>query len=310
MAAVCSEYVAVMGDRLISLQNPRDGKHVRDYDTVSNKFLIVRYSDATVVIGYSGRAYLEGIPTDQWLAQQIAEADIDPATISHPVTPRDRPFSASLFRLRSSLRVSPGGNEVTLIVAGFRRRRGRTMPVLLRFDASGTRRGNFLGMRPFRPNEVRVQHIGISPNTDNIRNTMEPFAREDGFDIGVDQQADIFQSIIKDTAAQNPSVGADLMEITMSVTRRPPVVCRFLPADPDRSALLHQVPGSGQDISARPDMMTPWMLSLQTVYPPTVFVGAGPATYRLTWVEVAVVAVGGSPQNNMSISPMKRKPPR
>ena len=184
------------------------------------------------------------------------------------------------------------------------------MPVLLRFDASGTRRGNFLGMRPFRPNEVRVQHIGISPNTDNIRNTMEPFAREDGFDIGVDQQADIFQSIIKDTAAQNPSVGADLMEITMSVTRRPPVVCRFLPADPDRSALLHQVPGSGQDISARPDMMTPWMLSLQTVYPPTVFVGAGPATYRLTWVEVAVVAVGGSPQNNMSISPMKRKPPR
>jgi hypothetical protein len=310
LAAVCAEFAAVVGDRLISLQNSRTGTHLGDHDTVSNKLLIVRYVDATVVIGYSGNAYIEGIPTDHWLAQAIAETAIDANSISHPIPPPDRPLAASLFQLRSRLRTARGADKVAIVVAGFRQRRGRTIPVLLRLDATADGKENFLGMRHCAPGEVRVFGVGVPPAADLLRNAMAPFQRHDRFEIGVDDQAAIFSQVIRDTARENKGVGTDLTEITLSVVRNPPVVVRFLPANPDRSQLIEQVPRLLSEPPARPDMITPWMLSRETAYPPTVFSGGGPATYRISWVEVQVVAAGGAEQSgNLSISPMKRKPP-
>ncbi len=64
LTLVTTRYVMQVADRLVTT----DGKK---FDPVSNKSLIYLARNAIVTIGYSGLAYLDGIPTDEWLAQML-----------------------------------------------------------------------------------------------------------------------------------------------------------------------------------------------------------------------------------------------
>jgi hypothetical protein len=41
------------------------------HDAVSNKVLVYRARNALVAIGYAGVAYVQGVPTDQWIAEKL-----------------------------------------------------------------------------------------------------------------------------------------------------------------------------------------------------------------------------------------------
>lgn len=64
LTLVTTRYVVQVADRLVTT----DGKR---FDPTSNKSLIYLGRNAIVAIAYSGLAYLEGIPTDEWIAQTL-----------------------------------------------------------------------------------------------------------------------------------------------------------------------------------------------------------------------------------------------
>ncbi len=57
-------YILQVSDRLVTRGDSR-------FDPASNKIVIYHAKNALVAIGYSGLAYLEGVPTDQWIAQKL-----------------------------------------------------------------------------------------------------------------------------------------------------------------------------------------------------------------------------------------------
>jgi hypothetical protein len=69
----CPAFVMQISDRLVSVRraDPTTGRigGAEPFDPLSNKALIFRAADAIVSIGYSGTAYLEDRPTDEWIAE-------------------------------------------------------------------------------------------------------------------------------------------------------------------------------------------------------------------------------------------------
>ena len=59
-------------DRLVSMSKRTD-KKLRPFDPQSNKTLVYAARDAVVVISYTGLAYLDNMPTDQWIAQTLID---------------------------------------------------------------------------------------------------------------------------------------------------------------------------------------------------------------------------------------------
>ncbi len=57
-----------VSDRLVSL----NGEPPSKWDTLANKTVVCFVRRGVVSISYTGRAYIEGIPTDQWIAERLS----------------------------------------------------------------------------------------------------------------------------------------------------------------------------------------------------------------------------------------------
>lgn len=75
-------FVLQVTDRLIT----RQGQPV---DPLSNKNIIFRAPDAMVTMGYTGMAVLDGVPTDQWLAQELTGLKLSPEPDAKGVVRKD-----------------------------------------------------------------------------------------------------------------------------------------------------------------------------------------------------------------------------
>lgn len=106
-------YGLMASDRLVTLS--RGGVFAGQHDTATNKTVVFLTYDALVVFGYTGSAYLEGLPTDQWLAQILWGEPIrpDPRSGELPFMRRGRRpgpdgFNANLVQIRRGLAAVPG----------------------------------------------------------------------------------------------------------------------------------------------------------------------------------------------------------
>lgn len=62
-------------DRLVSLQR-RGGGFAREHEDTSNKNVIYVADDGVIALGYTGRAYVHGIPTDKFIAECLYDEGI------------------------------------------------------------------------------------------------------------------------------------------------------------------------------------------------------------------------------------------
>ena len=60
------------GDRLLTTDN--NGR-AEDWDAFSNKSLLVIANGAHVIVSYSGLAFIDSVPTDEWVAGLITRQD-------------------------------------------------------------------------------------------------------------------------------------------------------------------------------------------------------------------------------------------
>jgi hypothetical protein len=67
-------HVLQVSDRLVTTQSRTLG--ARTFDAFANKNLVFFARNALVTIGYTGLAYIDGAPTDHWLAEQLLDLSL------------------------------------------------------------------------------------------------------------------------------------------------------------------------------------------------------------------------------------------
>ena len=139
IATATRQFCVLVSDRVVTVT--RRGRPASVHDSLSNKLVVFIGADAVAVLAYTGAAYLEGLPTDQWMAQTIWGAPIDPGDDGIiPMVGGKRPrctnLNQTLFSLRAKLRTVNGGAQVEIAATGYRYRRKRFAPFLIAFDGS------------------------------------------------------------------------------------------------------------------------------------------------------------------------------
>lgn len=125
-------YVVQVSDRLVTQKESQ-----RPFDPLANKTVVYLARDGIYSIGYSGMAYLEGVPTDVWVAQKLRGERFDQRfamrmgpgghwlDIGQSVDLLRRDLDA-LFSVLPASALSPQD----LAVAGWQRQGKRARPVL------------------------------------------------------------------------------------------------------------------------------------------------------------------------------------
>lgn len=268
-------YGLLVSDRLVTLQR-RGGAFAGPHDTVANKSVVFLTEDGVAAFGYTGNAYLDGLPTDQWIAQVLWGAPIlpDPRSGELPFMRRgQRPaepgFNRSLVRLRRALAETKGGDGVWILGTGWRIRRRRLTPILIDFSAwreGGAEQG--LRMRSPRA-RVFMNNVGAEPSHEHIGQAFDEAGPAPGeVPAHADWLAEVFTATIRRTAAVNPTVGRHVMQVTLV---RPPmkkVICRFEPLTQHHGFLV-----GSEGTERLPAAYSPWIVTDHGFNPSLVMAG-------------------------------------
>jgi hypothetical protein len=129
------DYVIQVTDRLVTVAGAQ-------FDTVANKNVLFCARNGVITLGYTGLAYLGGVPTDQWIAEKLsgrtfARGESLPAFMAFPVAVRD--VGQSLRQLKAGLEEVPvepkwraqwQASSFDVSISGWQWTRRRARPVM------------------------------------------------------------------------------------------------------------------------------------------------------------------------------------
>lgn len=271
LTAATRGFVVQTADRLLTKQLST----IRPHDEVANKTILYRANDAVAVLSYSGLAYRNGQPTDEWLAELLWGAPIPrgrdgrrPATFGAAVRPNAWSLNRAIAALARALDAIPqreidlGGMYLTL--AGWRNHRGLGRPFLIDIAraplaATATISGTKMRWRTRRG--IYLGHIGAR---------MPPAVLQAPFkilgDAGPLRDADVERTLVdltRTVSAQQPTVGPNVLSLVLPKPGVGPIVCQFHAATPHHAAIssanaIHQVEVAH----------SPWVLGLMGWHAP------------------------------------------
>jgi hypothetical protein len=300
-----------VGDRLVTRQEK--GRR-EPWDPFANKSVLVLAQNGYMCISYSGLAYINGKPTDQWLAEAAAEQQAMPGVHGGLAThwdttlmPRIGPI---LSRVRAALQTDFARqplryrrNGMDIVVAGWASRRQhridrqpRPFMLLLRHRGrpDSTLKIEQLPRYWDWSRQLRLCTIGADPGpakTRLLQEAAQPVSRNQ------DDYEAMLVKCIRAVADDNDAVGKDCMSILM--VRQGIFRVRFLPnldADLDKKAAY-----------------TPWVIAPGVMWPPSVLYGGLPILdappYQVTFERVpplppsSQVGAYGQPRRPFSSGP-------
>jgi hypothetical protein len=130
--ATYGEVVQVSDRQVTSVVN---GTPRAIYSALENKSVIFLGTDCVGVLGYTGSAYIDGAPTDEWLANLVANRTLPAAAYLGASIPRHHlRLNKILWRIQSALNtLQLGQSEIVAVdVAGYRCRRRYIVPFIVR----------------------------------------------------------------------------------------------------------------------------------------------------------------------------------
>ncbi|WP_157649970.1 hypothetical protein [Burkholderia ubonensis] len=146
------DFVLQAGDRLIT--RVWTNGQVTEFDATSNKNVLYEASDGILSVSFSGNAYIDGLPTDEWIATilnqdtlPVGPDEINPPAISHRNAPYARPLSVNsvIGRLRSSMNDIKAETikamSLFIAVSGWMYRYGTSTPVLIELERTSSNSG-------------------------------------------------------------------------------------------------------------------------------------------------------------------------
>jgi hypothetical protein len=257
---------------------------MRPDDPIANKSILYVGPDGILSLGYTGLAFLEGIPTDQWLVEKMTglfyRRGARPAVLRFGRLPRWLPVGRVFKELRdeldklfalpdmqTSVRACP---FFEVAGTGWQwTRRGLARPVLFgvvkkqvadRFEVDyGPRR---MGRECF---------ISATPDTNaNLIDKLSLGARLKKCR-SVDETEQLLVDTIRDVASQTPVVGVDCMSILLPPPSVGPARVRYLGTN--EIAVQVVLPDGKTQSIKPPTAFSPWIVGSMAVHAPSVFNG-------------------------------------
>ncbi|NOT62026.1 MAG: hypothetical protein HOP19_17570 [Acidobacteria bacterium] len=275
----------------------------KPFDSISNKNLLYFAPDAVVSIGYTGAAYIDGTPTDWWLAEALTGIHYND---------RNKPPSMQTGRVPRWLRIGPAIEFLSKeLAAAFARptmkrdarnmmfelvftgwqwaRRKRSRPIMIGVckersqpDLQVWRAPRHFGRQFYFSGtpENNLKTIDI----DAMRGRLRSIGSIE-FDKAETILVDTVRLVAESTRSGSKSyVGKDCMSILMLPPEFAQVRVRYLSA---KIAQLAIVPKSSpQDASVLPAAFTPWVIGSDMVLSPSVISGAFTASLNGFQVEL------------------------
>jgi hypothetical protein len=259
-------YALQVGDRLVS----RGG---RPHDPLSNKSVVFRGADGLLAFGYTGPAFLDGVPTDTWIADVLSGGSCADHTgaVAYGAFPI-RDVGTTLRTLCRRLRAQPSfqrlGGEVGAVGWQWDGRRSRS-PVRdvlwVLHSGSGALRWEQLVPRhiPERKQVFRMVWTGDWPLGDDTWRELLNRVGVAGPDWeGVET---LLVGAIRRASGQRPgTIGRHCMSTLLRPWHSPNALIRFIPETAHRGTAFEQVVEVAY---------TPWLVAADAVHAPTVLVG-------------------------------------
>jgi hypothetical protein len=268
-------YVQQVSDRLVNERG-------REFDPVSNKSLVYFARDALVVLGYSGLAYIDGVPTDQWMAQ-ILTNEVFPGPgqrVGIRLGPRgqwlDLGQSAELLRQKCSeiyrrLRSPHRFLAPQIVMAGWQEGRRVWRPVLWIVEYCETKAAYVIDRTPrYGWWERGGRYLAVIPDHSSLRNEADLGALEQHSRISPEAAEKLLVSAVRSVAQRDTTVGPHCMSVFLPPPTANFVRTRYLPLTEGR-AVLH----NNQHHIEVPAGVSPWVIGPQVIAPPSVIVGSG-----------------------------------
>jgi hypothetical protein len=263
-------------DRLVSL---RHADRFEPKYPVYNKTVVYRASDAIVTMAFTGIAFIDGIPTDEWIASTLAGCRFEHAIgmsfgQEFDLLNLGQAVSRLAHSLNRVLRRRADEEPLALIIAGARRKKGRWRRVAVSIERSAA--GRFEA-RHFRW-ETRRQwqsRLLVGPRGWLSPAAAQARANELSASRSVADVERVVDAIVTEAARANPTaVGKDITGITLL-----PLVSPTL-----RVVYLHRSDESTFE------GFTPLMLGRRTVHLPAAV--TGPVATSLDGVQIQWRPVG------------------
>ncbi len=297
---VAGTFVLHVGDRLLTSGGS-------PWDRLANKSVVLLGSDGWACFSYSGLAYIDSTPTDQWLAKVVGDLPPGPPPfrpgagptmmfggrtprLGHALNAVGPAIERDFVRQSSKSRCSGLSVEVSGFIVGRDRRLERARPFMRRYyhagtDQSGLERDDSPRHWDWR-SRFRLDSVGV--NAGETKRAALPA-------LGSAGSLDDCERILVDCVRQQDSdlVGSDCMSVVLS--RDGGVRVRFLP-DPEND--------SGREA------YTPWIVAPGVVAPPMELTGAPPhlvaGPYRVDFERIP--PLDGSPPFTASSQPRRSFP--
>jgi hypothetical protein len=297
-----TRFVLQVSDR--QLTNTRNR---REFDSVSNKTLVYFARDALVAIGYCGLAYIDGFPTDQWIAQVLTDVMFPGpgerlgTRFGSRAQLLDIGQSAELLRHKctvvcQALRLGRHPQKPQLVVAGWQAGRRAWRPILWTIEYSKAEAAYVIDRTPrYGWWERGERLLSIVPDASSIRDedasemTLEPV-------LSPAAAEQLLVSAVRSVARRDSTVGPHCMSVLLPPPPAQVVRTRYLPLTEGRAVI--------EDKQRRievPGAVRPWIIAPTVVAPPAVIVGSGHEivanafgnTFRLVTEAPDVVAGSG-----------------
>ena len=289
-------------DRLLTRSTPAG---LQRFDPNANKTIVLATRDALLSIAYTGLAFLEGVPTDEWLVRTITHKpiargsdNVRPATISFVDSATWPDLGLVVNRLSDGLALAftrlnpPDWREMplTIIAAGwllYRRRVPRPVavtiakakgiaPVVTQWMPRYIGRRTYLAALPFG-------QMPKSEHSELLRQVAE---------VPMDQAEPILVKGLRSVSAREGTVGDQVTCVTISPPQYGSARVRYDSLKPD----FARVTIRGRDLKV-PVAFTPWILTPGMIEAPSIV--SGPTTSQRQ-VGPWTLDLGGGPSDEES----------
>jgi hypothetical protein len=259
-------YSLQVGDRLVS-------KAGKPFDALANKNVVLRATDGLLIFGYTGPAYLDGLPTDVWIADRVsggacAEIGGTLAFGSFPVRDVGSSLLAISRQLQGDAWFRDYGGEICAV--GWQwdgKREGALVRDVLWLLRRNDEKLRWTQLVPRHlPERNEVFRMTATGNWTETRQAWQELLDAVG-GAGADWERvqALLVEAIRSAARDSPgTIGAHCMSILVRPWMFPNVPVRFLPETP------HLADAMGQSVEVS---YSPWMVAPDSIHAPAVSVG-------------------------------------
>ena len=276
LSLTSNRYILHVSDRLLT-----DSHNRKPLDPLANKTIILFARDAVAVVGYTGIAYVDHRPTDEWLAEQLIGGAIaqppgrGASSRFGPVVDYHRDLGESVEALRAAAEANKShfrGLGVRIQIGGIQwNSSGRGRPVGW---CIGESKGAYVAVhdtRRLEPGHFHIAKVGSDDFTNDDLLALTKVVERTLSDPLATEQA-MVDAVRTVSARQGlPAIGPDCMSVLIPWPPPPRVEVRYRPLVEGRAMLVKE----GQEPIAIPAAFSPLVVTPNFVAYPSIVTGSG-----------------------------------